>query len=86
MPEISRFYGIVVRLFFGEHVPPHFHAEYGEDEVVVRIDNLAALAGRLPPRAMGLLIEWATIHQDELFEQWEHVRLHETPGKIAPLP
>ena len=70
MPELSRFYGIVIRMFFGDHVPPHFHAEYGEDGVVVRIDNLAVLAGHLPPRAMGLLIEWATLHQEELFEQW----------------
>jgi len=69
MPEISRFYGIVVRLFFDDHLPPHFHAEYGSDEVLVAIDNLAAIAGRLPARAMGLLIEWATLHQAELRAQ-----------------
>ena len=86
MPEISRFYGIVVRPFLDEHLPPHFHAEYGGDEVLVAIGNLAAIAGRLPARAMGLLIEWASLHQAELMVQWERVRQHEAPSKIDPLP
>jgi len=86
MPEISRFYGIVVRLFYGDHLPPHFHAEYGEDEVLIAIENLAAIAGRLPPRAMGLLIEWAALHQTELMLQWERVRQLEFPSRIDPLP
>lgn len=86
MPEISRFYGIVVRMFFNDHMPPHFHAEYGGDDVVIAIGNLAAISGRLPPRAMGLLTEWATLHQAELYAQWEHVSRQETPSKIDPLP
>jgi hypothetical protein len=55
MPEICRFYGIVIRMFFADHVPPHFHAEYGEHEARIAIDSLAVLSGRLPPRAMGLV-------------------------------
>ena len=86
MPEISRFYVIIVRMFFGDHLPPHFHAEYGGEQVIIAIENLAAISGRLPPRAMGLLIEWATLHQAELHERWERASHHEAPGKIDPLP
>jgi hypothetical protein len=55
MPELSRFYGIVIKLFFDDHPPPHFHATYGEHEALVRIEPLGVIAGTLPPRAMGLV-------------------------------
>jgi hypothetical protein len=58
MPEVSRFYGIVVRIFYDDHNPPHFHAEYGEHEVLVNINTLAFLGGSLPARALGLVTEW----------------------------
>ncbi|MEI8346479.1 MAG: DUF4160 domain-containing protein [Pseudomonadota bacterium] len=54
MPEISRFYGIVIKMFYDEHAPPHFHAEYGDDSVIVDIDKLAAISGKIKPRAFGL--------------------------------
>ena len=57
MPEISRFYGIVIKLYFDAHSPPHFHAEYGEFEALVGIENLAIIAGTLPARALGLVTE-----------------------------
>ncbi len=53
MPEISRFYGIVIRIFYSDHFPPHFHVEYGEYETLVDINTLAVIAGKLPPRALG---------------------------------
>jgi hypothetical protein len=56
MPEISRFFGIVIRMFFDDHNPPHFHAFYGEDQVLIDIRNLSVFAGRLPPRVFGLVI------------------------------
>jgi hypothetical protein len=62
MPEISRFYGIVIKMFFDDHNPPHFHALYGEYEVLININSFAVFAGKLPPRALGLVIEWATQH------------------------
>ena len=62
MPEISRFYGIVIKMYFGDHNPPHFHAEYGDKQVVVNLNTLVIIAGKLPPRAMGLVTEWATLH------------------------
>ncbi len=62
MPEISRFFGIVIKMFFDDHNPPHFHAFYGEDEVLIDIRAISAFAGKLPPRALGLVVEWATLH------------------------
>jgi hypothetical protein len=66
MPEVSRFYGIVVKIFHDDHNPPHFHAEYGEHEALVNINTLAILGGSLPARALGLVAEWASLHQQEL--------------------
>jgi len=86
MPEISRFYGIVIRMSFADHAPPHFHAEYAEHEARIAIETLGVLSGQLPPRALGLVAEWATIHQDELHSVWERARKFEPLGKIAPLP
>ena len=85
MPEVSRFYGIVIRMFFREHGPPHFHADYGGQQTVVRIEDLAVLRGRLPPRELGIVREWASLHQAELQDAWERARRLEAPGKIAPL-
>ena len=59
MPEVSRFYGIVIKIFYDDHNPPHFHAEYGEYEVLVSINTLALIGGRLPARALGMATEWA---------------------------
>ena len=66
MPEICRFYGIVIKMFFDDHLPPHFHVEYGRFEALIEIDTLAVIAGKLPPRALGLVMEWAALHQKEL--------------------
>lgn len=57
-------------MFFDDHNPPHFHAFYGEDQVLIGIRNLSELAGWLPPRALGLVIEWATLHKQELLTNW----------------
>jgi hypothetical protein len=85
MPEISRFYGIVIKMFFDDHNPPHFHALYGEYEVLININSFAVFAGNLPPRALGLVIEWATQHQDELLINWERAQGQESLSKIEPL-
>jgi len=85
MPEITRFYGIVIKMFFEDHNPPHFHAIYGEYEVLIDISTFAVFAGHLPPRALGLVIEWATQHQDELLNNWERARVQESLSKIEPL-
>ncbi|MGB3479224.1 MAG: DUF4160 domain-containing protein [bacterium] len=85
MPEISRFYGIIIYIFYREHQPPHFHAVYGDEEALIMIDSLAVLAGHLSPRAMGLVIEWATIHQEELRKVWQQAMDHQKLDKIKPL-
>ena len=85
MPELSRFYGITIRMYFDDHLPPHFHAVYGGDEAVIGIDSLGLLRGRLPVRALGLTVEWASSHQAELQDAWNRAKRLETPEKIAPL-
>ena len=64
MPEISRFLGIVIKMFVNDHNPPHFHAFYGEHEALIEIKGLSVFAGRLPPRVLGLVIEWATLRPE----------------------
>jgi hypothetical protein len=86
MPELSRFYGIVVKMYFADHAPPHFHAEYAEAEALINIETLATFAGRLPPRALGLVTEWAALHQGELRDAWRRASNLESTGKIDPLP
>lgn len=86
MPELSRFYGIVIKMYFGDHDPPHFHAEYAEDRAVINIETLAVLGGRLPPRALGLVAEWSAMHQGELRQAWQKAKNLEPAGKIDPLP
>ncbi|MGE0192063.1 MAG: DUF4160 domain-containing protein [Planctomycetota bacterium] len=85
MPVISRFFGIVVRMYYRDHAPPHFHARYGEHEVVVQIDGLRVLGGGLPLRAYRMLIEWAALHGQELAEDWRLARAGEPLRPIAPL-
>ena len=86
MPELSRFYGIVIKMYYNDHNPPHFHAEYGRDQMVVDVNTLAVIGGRLPPRATGLVIEWAAQHQGELQGAWHQARNMEPLDRIDPLP
>jgi hypothetical protein len=86
MPEISRFYGIVIKMYYNDHQPPHFHAEYSGEKMIVEIRTLAVISGRLPPRAMGLLMEWAAQHRPELEQDWEQARGSQPLARIAPLP
>lgn len=84
MPEISRFLGIVIGMFYSDHAPPHFHARYGEHEVTVRIDD-GAVEGRFPRRALALLLEWHALHREELRDNWERVRTRKPLQTIEPL-
>ncbi len=71
MPRISSFFGIVISIYWKDHQPPHFHAEYNEHEVLIRIKDLSIYSGCLPSRAFGLVMEWAVLHQQELMENWK---------------
>ena len=83
MPEICRFYGIVIKMYFADHAPPHCHAEH---EVRIAINSLAVITGSLPPRATGLVVEWATLHQQELQGLWERASRLEAIHRLDPLP
>lgn len=85
MPEISRFLGIVIKMFANDHNPPHFHAFYGEYEALIEINGLSIFAGKLPPRVVGLVLEWATIHQQEILNDWYRAQDHQPLAKIEPL-
>ena len=70
----SAFFGIVIYMYYNDHLPPHFHAEYGEYEAIYEIDTLDVTRGDLPRRAHALVLEWATLHRNELREDWERAR------------
>ncbi len=85
MPQVSQFFGIVIYMYFNEHLPSHFHAEYGEAEAVYRIDTLDVIRGKLPRRAHALVVEWATLHRSELRADWERARQATPLLTIEPL-
>ena len=85
MPELCRFLGIVISIYFDDHNPPHFHAGYNEDEALISINDMSVLKGNLPPRVLGLAIEWARLHQNELLENWNMVKETGKYFKIDPL-
>jgi hypothetical protein len=84
MPEISRFLGIVIAMFYSDHAPPHFHARYGEHDITVQIDD-GVVDGRFPPRALAHVLEWYALHRDELRDNWERARSRRPLQKIEPL-
>ncbi|MCG3135287.1 MAG: hypothetical protein HMLKMBBP_02851 [Planctomycetes bacterium] len=84
MPELSRFLGIVIRMYYRDHAPPHFHAEYGDYEIVVEIET-GVVAGRFPPRALRHVLDWLSEHRDELIEDWRLARESRPLRPIAPL-
>jgi hypothetical protein len=84
MPEISRFLGIVIRMYYRDHPPPHFHAEYGEFEIEVEIDS-GSIGGRFPRRALKAVIEWYELHRSELLENWRRAEQRVPLNPIDPL-
>lgn len=85
MPEVSRFFGISIRMYFDDHNPPHFHAIYGGAEVEVGIEPLSVLQGKVPRRALGMVLEWAALHQQELLVNWQRAHNEEPLARIDPL-
>jgi len=84
MPEISRFLGIVIGMFYSEHGVPHFHAVYGEHEISVEVES-GTVHGEFPVRARRLVLEWAILHRQELIENWQLARQGQPVKRIAPL-
>jgi hypothetical protein len=85
VPELCRFYGIVVRIRYRDHPPPHFHAEYGAHRAAIGIDFPAVIAGDLPARALGLVMEWAALRHEELQRAWRQAEARQPVDEIAPL-
>lgn len=85
MPTISEFFGIKIVMYWKDHLPPHFHAIYGEFEALVDIENAVVIAGFLPSSKLKLVLAWAVIHKDELLRNWEKARKGEPLEKIEPL-
>ena len=81
MPEICRFLGIIITMYFDEHNPPHFHVQYNEYRASMDIRTLNLIAGTLPARVRGLVEEWAEMHREELLRMWETADFH----RIQPL-
>lgn len=86
MPELCRFYGIIIRMFWADHPPPHFHAIYGEYEALVEISTSEIIEGSLPLGARSLVSQWIALHRSEILEQWERARESMPLQKIEPLP
>jgi len=85
LPKLSEFFGISIYVYWGDHGPPHFHARYSGQKASIAIEDLSVIEGRLAPRALGLVMEWAAIHQDELRDAWRKASSHQTPDPIEPL-
>ena len=85
MPVVSSFYGILIYFYFEDHNPPHFHVKYNEFKAVIEINTLGVKEGKLPPKALSLVVEWASIHQDELMMNWNLAKQNKELQKIEPL-
>ena len=85
MPELCRFRGIIITIQWNDHPPPHFHVKHGGQRASVKIEDPEDMEGKLPPRVRRLVVQWATLHQDELRDAWDKASREETPERIAPL-
>ncbi len=85
MPEVSRFFGIVITMYYNDHDPPHFHIRYGGRKALVGIESLSIIRGEATPRVRGIVVEWASLHQEELRQNWELARLQLPLQEIPPL-
>jgi hypothetical protein len=85
MPEICRFFGIIISFNYRDHPPPHFHVRYGDQKAIIDIESLRLLEGSLSPRVRGMVIEWAAQHQSELMDNWDRARRCQPVNAIDPL-
>lgn len=85
MPEISRFFGAIITMYYNDHPPPHFHVRYNQQKALVSIETLEVIEGKLSSRLLKLVQEWAKLHQDELRQNWELARTNQPLSKVEPL-
>ena len=84
MPEISRFYGLIILMNFRDHFPPHFHVWYGDYKAMVTIEE-GIITGEMPQRALKMVFEWLEIHREELMNDWNRAQTGDPLKKIDPL-
>jgi hypothetical protein len=85
MPEISRFFGIIIAMYYDDHPPPHFHVRYAGQKAIIAIPSLVLQSGNLSPRVFGMVMEWAAQHRAELLRNWELAQQQAPLNRIAPL-
>lgn len=85
MPELTRFFGIIIAMYYNDHAPPHFHAKYGADQAVIRIDDGQVIEGFLSVRALRLVEEWRLLHEQDLLNDWALAQSRQPLIKIEPL-
>jgi hypothetical protein len=85
VPEISRFFGIIITINYSDHAPPHFHVRYGSQKAIISINGLSILAGWLSPKALALVVEWAAQHRMELRRNWVHAEHREPLEPVPPM-
>jgi hypothetical protein len=85
MPELCRFFGIVISMYYDDHAPPHFHAKYGSERAQFSIDPPGLIKGDLSPRAIALVMEWAALRREALLAAWQNRAAGRPPGKVEPL-
>jgi hypothetical protein len=84
MPEISRFLGIIISIYYNEHNPPHFHARYGDYRIIVEIES-GVVTGKFPRRALTIVLDWYVLHKEELMKDWQLALDNQPLNKIEPL-
>ena len=85
MPEISRFFGIIIYMHFNDHNPPHFHVKHGNDKAIIDIKSFGIIEGSLSPKALSIVVEWASSHKRELLDNWNEIIATGKFNKIQPL-
>ncbi len=85
MPTICRFYGILIQMYFDDHNPPHFHVIYNDFQAAIAINDFSILEGDLPPKALGLAMEWARAHKEQLLSDWQLAKSRQPLRPIEPL-
>lgn len=85
MPLISEFYGIKIYMYWDDHIPPHFHAEYGNSKVLIDIKNVVVLRGIFPTKQLKIILAWCELHKEELLSNWESAKNHGILKRIQPL-
>ena len=84
MPEISRFFGVIITMYWNDHNPPHFHAQYGEHEILINLNGVV-MEGKIPRRALSMVLEWLALHRDELLENWTRCKARKPLLPVEPL-